>query len=89
MPRKSCGKQYDRVQAALAASFADRAASFEKEGRYVWLADKSQRFERKARVMASIDSVLQARPLKLVICYKVIGSSSPKMHLVSLLILST
>lgn len=75
VPIKSCGSQFERVEAALAESFADKVASFDRYRGYVWLADKPERLEHK---------VLE-RP-KLVICYKVVVAGErklPQMELVS------
>ncbi|KAH7715746.1 Helicase-associated domain containing protein [Aphelenchoides avenae] len=76
--RSSCDSQHYLVQAALAASFSDKAASHYAEGLYFWLADKCQSFEYRMRVMASADSVLHASRRKLVICHRVITSISMK-----------
>ncbi|KAH7725904.1 hypothetical protein AAVH_06749 [Aphelenchoides avenae] len=81
--RRSCGSDYRRVQAALAASFGDKAACHCGDGRYAWLADKCQLFDKKMRVVASSDSVIQGDPRRLVICYKVIVSTGTKMVLVT------
>ncbi|KAH7707525.1 ATP-dependent RNA helicase DHX8 isoform 2 [Aphelenchoides avenae] len=68
VPIKSCGSQFERVEAALAESFADKVASFDRYRGYVWLADKPERLEHK---------VLE-RP-KLVICYKVVVAGERKL----------
>lgn len=92
VPRRSCGPHYGHVQSALAACFGDKAAWHSGGGVYVWLADKAQQFEKKTRVVASMDSDLHKNPRKLVVCHKVVVSGSSKkrqMQLVSKLSAST
>lgn len=84
--QRSCGSEFERIQAALAECFSDKAAVGDGNGRYVWLADKPNLFHEKVKVEPCMDSDLYKRPYMLVICYRVIVSGELKkahMQLVS------